>query len=319
MKNVDFLTQDMAYLKIENTFISKESILKTSRTRWGIFYMLIGILSFAISNVFVKTASLYYPLGEMVILRGIIFLIPWAFYLILSYHKNIKTILFTRHINIHILQGILSAFCLYFLFYAFKVMPLSDATAVSFAETFILTILAIPFLKEHVQKQTWSAIIAGFLGVVLVTQPNVITSNFHLTGTLSCLLAVTFDAIVLLSLRKIGQIDSALTIITYYTLFSTLGGILFLPFEVWVPITHSHLWDITGLGVFGAFGQIFLTLAFQRTTAGTLAPLIYTMLIWSLLFDEVIWGHWPSLSVIGGATIIILSGLYVIQKDKSIK
>lgn len=288
---------------------------KTSEPLKGAFYLLLGVLSYAIANIFIKVSAQYYPFGEMIVLRGLVFLIPLIVYILWRHYKKLRPVFYTRNIKIHILQGILSTFCLYFLFYAFFILPLSDATAISFAETFILNLLAIFFLKEKTSSYRWSAIGVGFIGVLIITQPTLGILNLHSKGALACLLAVTFDAFVLLSLRKIGQRDKALTILLYYAFFSTLGGWLFFPFETWTPILKEHILDILGLGIFGGLGQIFITQAFRHAEAGTLAPLVYTQLIWALLFDHIIWGKWPDSSVIIGAVIIILSGIYILRKE----
>lgn len=287
----------------------------TSHPLKGALYLLLGVFSYAIANIFIKTSSQYYPFGEMVVLRGLVLLIPLIIYVLLRYFKKLQSFFFTRHLKIHIVQGILSTFCLYFLFYAFSVLPLSDATAISFSETFILSLLALLFLKEKITSSRWIAISVGFIGVLVITQPNLGIFNLHSKGVLACLLAVTFDAGVLLSLRKIGKQDKALTILIYYALFSTMGGCLFFPFEHWTPVLKEHLFDILALGFFGALGQIFITHAFRHAETSVLAPLVYTQLIWALLFDHFIWARWPDLSVLVGATIIILSGIYLLRKE----
>ena len=294
---------------------------KKSHSLKGAFYFLLGVLAYSIANFFIKTSSEYYPLGEMVILRGLIFLIPLTLYILTRYiltHslKNLSSVFSTSHLKIHGFQGVLSAFCLYFLFYAFEIMPLSDATAISFSETFIITLLSLFFFKEHIKFKNWIAITIGFIGVLIITAPFTTPFTFHIKASLACLLAVTFDAIVLLSFRTIVKKDRMLTILFYYALFSTLGGLLFTPFETWVPLGQDHIWDILGLGIFGALGQSFLALAFRQTSPAVLAPLIYTQLLWSLLLDDMIWNKLPSFSLILGSSIIIFSGIYLLKHTK---
>ena len=295
-----------------STLSSKKFSLK------GALCFLLGVLAYAIANVFIKTSSAYYPLGEMVVLRGLIFLIPLFLYGIITALTHSKSLFKTSHLKIHIIQGILSAFCLYFLFYAFDVMPLADATAISFAETFILTALSVFFLKEVVPLKNWGAILIGFLGVLIITQPTAKTlpQAFHLLGACACLLAVTFDSVVLFLLRKLAKTDRTATILFYYALFSTLGGLIFFPFETWLPITHDHIFDILGLGLFGALGQTCITYAFKQNQTSVLAPLIYTELLWSLVFDDLFWSTLPNRFVLLGSSLIILSGLYIIQQEK---
>lgn len=281
----------------------------------GAFYFLFGVFSYAIANVFIKFSSSYYPLGEMVVLRGLVFLIPLFFYMVFS--KNLRLLFRTRHLKLHILQGALSAFCLYFLFYAFDVMPLSDATTLSFTETFIVSLFSAFFLKECLSFKHWVAIFLGFLGVLLIMQPCFSEFSFHFKGSLSCILAVTFDAIVLLSLRNVTQKDHVLTILFYYALFSTVGGFIFFPFENWAPFVNEHMASILGLGVFGALGQIFITLALRDANAGYLSPLMYTQLLWALLFDGYFWGEYPNLLMILGSTFIILGGFYILWQKRT--
>ncbi len=283
----------------------------------GIILMCLSVFMFTIANVFTKTASQEYPLGQMIVYRGIIFLIILVFYTSYKYKKNFSSIFHTNYLGLYTLQGFLSSIFLFLLYYTFKVMPLSDATALNFSETFFVTLLSILLLKEKNSRNIWISLIIGFLGILFITTPSfgdAFVPSYQ-KGALACLLAVAIDALILISIRKLAQVDKTITLIVYYALFSTLGGFLFYPFETWVPFKEGPYLQLIGLGTSSAFAQVFLTQAFKHASAGTIAPFIYTMMIWSLFFDDLIWGHLPSFSVWIGFSLIVCSGLYIIRHE----
>lgn len=283
----------------------------------GIILMCLSVFMFTIANVCTKTASQEYPLGQMIVYRGVVFLVMLLFYIPYRYKKNFLSTFHTDYLGLYTLQGLLSSIFLFLLYYTFKVMPLSDATALNFSETFFVTLLSILFLKEKVSKAIWISLIIGFLGILFITNPSfgdAFVPSYQ-KGAIACLLAVVIDAIVLISIRKLTQVDKVITLIVYYALFSTLGGFLFYPFETWIPLKEGPYFQLIGLGVVSAFAQVFLTQAFRYAPAGTIAPFIYTMMIWTLIFDDLIWGHLPGLSVWIGFGLIACSGLYIIQHE----
>lgn len=283
----------------------------------GIIFMCLSALFFSISNVFIKTSSTIYPFSQMVVCRSTIFLVPLTLYLLYAHRKNKYRILYTQKLSFQVLQGLLNSLFLFLFFYAFSVMPLSDATALNFSETFIVTLFSILFLKEHVTKKIWGSLIIGFIGILFITNPSFenVTSSYKI-GALVCILAMSIDAFVLILIRRLTFIDRPSTILFYSTFWSIIGGLLIYPFESWSSLEeHSTSLQLIGLGLFSALGQIFQILSLKYAPTSTVAPFIYTMMIWTPIFDAIIWNHFPSLSIWIGFSLICLSSLYIIRQE----
>ncbi len=198
-------------------------------------------------------------------------------------------------------------------FAAFRYLQLDQALAILFSTPFLVAVLAGPLLGEWVGWRRWIAILFGFAGVLVVTQPG--TGGMHFAAIFAFGAAICF-ALFSIVTRLLARTDSNETTLLYSGLVGSIVLSAIVPF-VWT--TPSSLF-IVGLmlvtGAFGTLGHYLLILAHRHTPASVLSPFMYTQLIWATALGYLVFRDVPDRATLIGAGIVIASGLYLIHRER---
>lgn len=196
-------------------------------------------------------------------------------------------------------------------FYAFSVLPLADVYAIIFASPLLITILAIPILGEKVRIRRWIAVLVGLVGVIIVLDP----SGEELTlGHLAALAAAFGGAVASVIVRKIGPEERSVVLLLYPMMANFIVMAVALPW-VYEPPELSHLGFFAAMAILGSAGGLLIIAAYKAGEAVIVAPMQYSQILWATFFGALIFGQWPGLQTIAGATIIIASGLYIVLRE----
>ena len=198
------------------------------------------------------------------------------------------------------------------LFIGLTYLPIAEATAIGFVAPLFITALSVPILKEKVGIHRWSAVLFGFLGVIIIVRPG--TEFWHIASIMP-LLGAFFFALFQIMTRLLSATEN-----TYTTLFYTgIGGLgwssLMVPF-VWSPMLRIHFFVFFSIGIMGAIAHLCMISAFDRAEASFLAPYNYTKLLWVAVLGYIIFGDIPGLEMWLGAFIIVSAGFYVFSREK---
>ncbi len=264
---------------------------------------------FAGMNLFVKLASETQSIPQIMFFRNALAMVPiLCFMLMLKDAAVFRTTRAKDHF-IRAGVGLCGMVCG---FSSFALLPMAQATAINFASPLILTALSVPLLKEKVGPHRFGAVIVGLFAVLFMLQPS--GESSHLGNGLA-LLGAFFSAFAMISVRRLGTTEHALTIVFYFTLAGMIAGFVGMLF-FWQPITTPvSLIYLIATGLFGGIGQILLTYAYANAPAAYVSPFAYLAIIFSALFDIVIWGYVPEWHTLTGSAVIILCGLYVIFRE----
>lgn len=190
-------------------------------------------------------------------------------------------------------------------------LPLADATAIFFAKSFFVTILAVFFLSEAVGVYRWSAVLVGFIGVLIMLQPG--TDNFSIYG-LASLAGAAGAAGVMITLRLLSRSDSTDTILIYGSV--GVGLVMILPgLYYWQQPSLTEWLLLASVGVVSYFGQKLNIFAYKHGEASLLASLDYVRLLWATLFGYLIFDQFPGGSVWLGASIVIGAAIFMIYRE----
>lgn len=192
-------------------------------------------------------------------------------------------------------------------------LPLAEATVISFSKAFFTTMLAIFILGEVVRLPRWSALIAGFVGVVIVVwpAPGAELQIWHLAAVAS---AVCVSAVFII-VRVLAQVDKPVTILTWQAMgvgLLMLGPMLW--FWQWPTVWEWGL--LISIGALSALAQYLNILAMKVGEASAMAPLEYSRLIFATLLGLWLFAEWPEPRVWLGAAIIIGAALYVLHRER---
>lgn len=193
--------------------------------------------------------------------------------------------------------------------------PLATATTIMFLNPILVTVLSIPVLGERVSLSRWSGVLFGLAGAILVVRPWTEGMGAHSYGVLFLLLAAFFNANYQILTRQVRR-DDPLTSLLYTAAAGAAVTSLMVPwFWAW-PSTFE--WSLLVLsGVAGGLGHLCLIRSFGCAPASVVAPFSYSSLVWATIFGLVIWGDWPDIWTWAGAALIIGSGLYIFNRERT--
>ncbi|MTJ84394.1 MAG: DMT family transporter [Telmatospirillum sp.] len=278
--------------------------------------MVVSTVLFAGLWTLVKVLAERYPIAEVSFFRSLLALIPVS--AMIAAHGGLR-LLRPHSLSGHVWRSVIGVTSMFLGFLSYHLMPLADAVAISFTSPLMITALSVPLLGEKVGKLRWGAVIVGFFGVLIIVHPS--GSVFNM-GALSAIGGAVTSAFAMITIRQLNRTDPPLTIVFYFTFFSSILTALPLPF-VWVTPDASDWLLMAGMGLTGGFGQYFMTRAYGLASAAVISPLNYVSLLWASLFGWVLWGDIPASHVFTGSVIVIASGLFILyregRKNKEIK
>jgi len=237
-------------------------------------------------------------------LFGVVALIP--FFLRVGIYE-----LRTSRLKVHIGRGIFHAASMIIWFWALTVIPLADATALSFMMPVFASIGAIIFMKEPSKIIRWVSIAIGFTGMLIILRPGFNEIGF---GTWLVLSGTILVAISKLLTKKLSSTESSATIVAYMSI--TLTVVSFFPaIFVWTwPTVEMWLWLIV-MGALGSLAHIIQTQSYKEGDVTLIEPAGFTRLIWAALIGFIIFNEQPLIwSWVGGA-VIMVGVIFLIKKD----
>lgn len=218
----------------------------------------------------------------------------------------------TQRIGAHISRTAAGLIGMVATFGAIILLPLAEATTLGFTVPIFATLLSVLLLKEKAGIHRWSAVLAGFAGVLIVVQPG--GSHFPLFGALVGLASAFMIAVISILLRQIGKTETAPTTVFWFSLLSVppLG----IAYSFFAQNHDAMSWLLlVGIGIAGGLGQIALTAALRWAPVSLVVPMDYSSLLWATLYGWFIFGVLPVASTWLGAPIIIVSGLYIVWRE----
>ena len=274
----------------------------------GIAYMLVAVGLFAIMDAMVKWLGQTYPTAQLVFFRAAFAFIPIAFVVA---GTGLRQSLRISNAWGHVFRCLVGMASLGAYFYCFPRMPLADMIAITFAAPIFVTALSMPMLGERVGPRRWSAILVGFVGVLVIVQPG--ASGFEPIALIA-LLGTLFYSLAAIAVRKLSRTDSSVSIVISFTLCCTVVSAVFLPFQ-WVTPSLTDLFWLIGVGLIGGLAQIAMTNAFRYAEVSLVVPFEYSAMLWAALLGFFFWGEIPGNHVWLGVAIVTASGLYILYRE----
>lgn len=273
----------------------------------AIKFMLISTLAFACMNAIVKYLT---DIGafQIVFFRSVSSLFFTFGFLL----KNKIPLLGTNR-KLLILRGLVGVISMSLFFMSTKYLPIGTAVSLRYLAPIFAGVFAIYFLKETIKRLQWFFFALAFAGVIILKG---FDTDLDGTGLLLIFMSAIFSGLVYVVISKIGKSNHPVVVVNYFMVISTIVGGL-LSINNWVNPKGIEWLMLFSLGIFGYFGQVFMTKAFQVAATNQVAPLkylevIFTLLIGVLLFSEV----YTLYSLLGITMIICGLVLNAIYKGK---
>ena len=207
--------------------------------------------------------------------------------------------------------GIVSILCV---FQTLTLLPLADATTLSFTAPIFATLLSFLILKEAVGPRRWAAVAVGFIGVIIVMRPGAADHGVPVEGIAFGLVAALLTAGVTITLRQLRDTEHVAAIVFWFFVGSSIVGAILLPFvgQMHSPLTFALL---IGSGIAGGLAQLFMTASLQKAPVAVVAPFDYLQIVGAIVFGWWLMSTTPTLSTLAGAALIGSSGLYTAWRE----
>jgi drug/metabolite transporter (DMT)-like permease len=283
----------------------------SSAARSGVLLMLLGMLMFSLNDVMGKWLVSTYSVGQVVFIRSIAALIVLAPFL--WFNGPAKIVQVDRP-WLQVARVILSTAEVFAFYFAVVYLPLADVMTYWLAAPIYVAAISPFVLKEPVGWRRWTAIIVGFVGVVIALEPS---SQALTPQAIISILGSMFFAFMLLLGRSLrGTPDT--TLVFWQIVGAGLAGLVAVSFA-WTPVSLRDLVLLALLGVVAMLAHVLVNRALKVADAATVAPLQYTMLFWAIVFGWLVFGDVPRISMLVGSGFIIASGLFIFFREQQLK
>ena len=282
-----------------------------ARHSLGILCYLIGVAFFALNDALGKHLVGDYSVAQLLFVRGIgavAVLVPIMLVMRVSF--RLKGPWWVHAIRIG-LQTV-DSYCFYF---ATWHLPLVDVMTFYMSAPIILTAISGLFLGERVGPYRWSAVIVGFVGVVIALAPgSEAVSGNVLLGSIVALIGASAFAVSLAMTRQLRDNHPFSLVVSQFIVGGIFGAILCPLGWVAPSVTDFGLMLILGIVAAGCF--LLIARALALAPASLLAPFQYSAIFWAGLFGWIWWQHAPTSRIILGNAILIASGLFVFYRER---
>ena len=281
----------------------------------GLLSMLLGQLSFAINDTVVKytvkLSETNFSVFNILFIRGIITCVLIYFIIIILYRKENRKIRFQKEFFYRGLFEVLTAF---FFFIALILMPIANVYTLLMTTPLIVTATAAIFLREKVGIRRWTAVIIGFIGVIIVINPkNLEFGYLFILPIISAIFLTLRDIVTKNVANKNNSLEIILITSFCIVIFSGVASI-FYPGE----IKYEYFFYIIISSIFLFFGYLFSVLTVFYAPLSLTASIRYSVIIFGMILGYLFLNEIPSINMFVGALLISLSGLFVIKRQKEL-
>lgn len=281
-----------------------------NNTQKGILFAFIGFTSFALADTCAKWLGQFYSPG---------YILFWTYLLALIFGSalspflgGLKQTFKTRKLKFHIGRGICTVAISFAAVTAMRDMPLSNLYTILFLAPFLTTILAWPVFKEPISPRSWAIIALGFSGVLVAFRPDVTVLTPSMIYAFGALI---FIAGLGLMARPLDERETLLSLSFYpaITVIVSLGTLFFN--ELTLPaFEHMLVFVANGLCVIAGLSGI--AQGYRIAPFAAIAPVHYSQMVVAIIVGYLIFGDVPSVWMLAGAGIIILSGIALIFSSR---
>lgn len=307
--NTGFPLCKLLWKNKEILYIPPIMAFKYNDTLKGILLSAAGFSLFAVGDAVFKYLTSYYTSFQLVFFSSVFVLLTL---LILSPNLGgIRATLKTTYLKFHLLKGLLFSVQMVLFLYGIAHMSLPKVYSLIFIAPFITALLSIPLLKEKISWQNWLAILLGFSGVLVILRPGLIPIDVASLAVMGSALLFSIANIIT---RYIGDGETMLAWGLYPELVIFFVSFFMVLNDFTVP-TLPHIGLFAFIGFLSALGLISIALSFAKAPAAIVAPFHYVQMIWGILLGYVIFHETLDLWTGTGASIIILSGIWMVRNE----
>ena len=282
-----------------------------SKNQLGFFYMFISVCAFSLMDVIVKWSE-DYPVGQVLFFRGfcgiipILFLIPKDRYL--DFYKTTRPFL-------HFKRCLAGLIALVSIFIALRNLPLATVVSITFAAPIFTTIFSIFLLNEKVGLYRWLAVLVGFVGIIIISEPGFSSLNLYYIYPIIFCLGLSYVAI---AIRKLSSTEPV-WLISFFFSFSIMLLSFLSFYQNWILPSLMDLFLLSLIGILGGLANLWLSQSYKLSEVSLVTPLKYLALVFAIIFGYFIWDEVPTFKTLLGAGLVILSSFIIFRRELVLK
>ncbi len=274
----------------------------------GIGLMLLAMLMFSLNDALGKWLVATYPVAQILLIRStasIAVLSPFI------YRAGTQSFLMAPRPWLQLLRVTLSTLEVACFYWAVFYLPLADAMTFYLAGPIYVTALSALLLGEHVGIRRWTAVLVGFVGVMVALQPT--SASLTFASAIAIAGSIFFAGLMIVT-RHLRS-TSPVVLVTTHVGGALLFGAVFSPMG-WVPVKGADLPLLVLLGVVAVTAIMFVNQSLRLAPASIVVPYQYTIIVWAIVFGYLFFDDVPKTHVLLGASIIIGSGLFIFLREQ---
>ena len=282
-----------------------------SKNQLGFLYMFLSVCAFSVMDLIVKWSDSY-PLGQVIFFRGFFGLV--LYYFVIP-KERLKDFYYTKRPILHFSRCFFGLIALLSIFIALRNLPLATVVSITFAVPIFTTIFSILFLSEKVGFFRWLAVIVGFIGIVVISEPGLSALNIYYIFPFIFVLGLSYVAI---SIRQLSSTEPVWLISLYFSVAITLAGLFTIPYG-WLMPNLKDLILLSSIGIFGGVANLWLSQSYKFSEVSLVTPLKYLALVFAIIFGYLIWDEIPTIKTLIGATLVIVSSIIIFRREILLK
>ena len=273
--------------------------------------MFMSVCAFSIMDLIVKWSDSY-PLGQVLFFRGFFGVL---LYFLIMPRDRIKNFYYTKRPGLHFLRCFFGLIALLSIFTALRNLPLATVVSITFAAPIFTTILSIFLLSEKVGFFRWLAVIVGFIGIIIITEPGFTSLNIYFVYPVIFCLGMSYVAI---TIRQLSTSEPVWLISLYFSATITLASFFTIPYG-WIMPDIKDLVLLMSIGIFGGAANLWLSQSYKFSEVSLVTPLKYLALVFAIIFGYFIWNEVPSVKTLTGAFLVITSSIIIFRREITLK
>ena len=284
---------------------TQEEVLKAA------VWLLLGVFGGLVLDLCAKQVLVDYSLTQFVLVRSVLAILIM---LTLAPRFGGLDALKTQEVGWHLLRSLFAIGAMFGFFYGLANMPLVNALTLGYTAPLIVTALSALVLGDKVGWRRWSAVIVGFVGVLVMLRPGQQAMSF---AEVAVLIAAACYASQAITARKLGGTESTLSLSLYVIVGPLIVAALFIDADTWITPDMTGWVLMTGAAAGSVIAWVGFTNGYRSVSPATLAPLEYIALIGGAFAGYLLWDEVPDRWVIVGAGIIVGSGLFIVYRREA--
>jgi drug/metabolite transporter (DMT)-like permease len=275
----------------------------------GILLMLAGIFLFSVNDALGKWLVATYTVWQVLLIRSAAALLVLAPFI---WREGIAPFRQVPKPGLQIVRVIFSTLEVAGFYWAVKYLSLADVMTFYLAAPIYVTAVSALFLREQVGWRRWSAVLIGFVGVIIALRPT--SASWSAPALIALAGSFSFSFLMIVTRHLRGTSDTVL--VTGQTVAALIFGAAFAPFH-WVALTWRDSVLLALLGVVAMIAHVCVNRSLKLAPASVVVPYQYTLIVWAIVFGFFVFGDVPEIAMLAGAAVIVGAGIYIFIREQT--